>query len=156
VRRRSTRSKVSMGGPAVIASHCDHCGASATRSRFLNGATLQGGLLGRIPMDSTDRGRSMTIGTLTPSKRTRAINEVLASNDIRTVVRCHGGAGCVRPDKAGVSARRPRHAAAFPKGMCGRASVQIPRTMRGVIVAQQLATISLFDGPNPRRMNCPF
>src|SRR5262245_38659446 len=58
-------------------------------------------------MDSTDRGCSMTIGTLTPSKRTRAINEVLASDDIRTVVANH----------LGVSVDRVRDAAHFSQDL---------------------------------------
>src|SRR5215831_14154370 len=69
-----------------------NCGAVATLSRFLNSATLQGGLLGRM-RNAFQRmgGFMMMIGSLTPSGQTTAIKEVFANNDVRTIVANHLG-----------------------------------------------------------------
>src|SRR5215469_4688609 len=69
-----------------------NCGAVATLSRFLNSATLQGGLLGRM-RNAFQRmgGFMMMIGSLTPSGQTTAIKEVFANNDVRTIVASHLG-----------------------------------------------------------------
>src|SRR5215813_10415301 len=69
-----------------------NCGAVATLSRFLNSATLQGGLLGRM-RNAFQRmgGFMMMIGSLTPSGQTTAIKEVFVNNDVRTIVANHLG-----------------------------------------------------------------
>src|SRR5262249_26080920 len=70
-----------------------NCDAIATLSRFLNCATLRGGLLGRMRGRAFQRrkGGLMMIGSLTPNEQTTAIKEVCAFNDVRALVANHLG-----------------------------------------------------------------
>jgi acyl carrier protein len=69
---------------------CD-CGAVATLSRFLSTATLPGGLVAAIAKHQRIGGFIMTIGSVTPTEQAAAITEVLATNDVRTLVAKHLG-----------------------------------------------------------------
>jgi len=75
-----------------LARAASNCGAIATLSRFLNSATLQGGLLDHMS-NAFQRigGLMMMIGSSTPSKQTTAVKEVFATNDVRTLVANHLG-----------------------------------------------------------------
>src|SRR5215467_1823538 len=76
--------------PWQLARAASNCGAIATLSTFLGSATLRGGLLGRIPSISELGGLSMTIDSVTPIE-TMAITDVMATNDVRTLVAKHLG-----------------------------------------------------------------
>src|SRR5262245_5066143 len=67
------------------------CVAIATLSRFLNSATLRGGLLGRMTNACNEWGLMMMIGSLILSEQTTAIKEVFASSDVLTLVAKHLG-----------------------------------------------------------------
>src|SRR5215813_11099303 len=49
-------------------------------------ATLRGGFYGRLPVLDRFGGLVMTIASLKSSQKTRAMREVLASNDVRTLI----------------------------------------------------------------------
>src|SRR5262245_55227041 len=68
-----------------------NCVAIATLSRFLNSATLRGGLLGRMTNACNEWGLMMMIGSLILSEQTTAIKEVFASSDVLTLVAKHLG-----------------------------------------------------------------
>ena len=75
-----------------LARAASNCGAIATLSRFLNSATLQGGLLDHMSKAfQRIGGLTMMIGISTPSEQTTAIKEVFATNDVRTLVANHLG-----------------------------------------------------------------
>jgi hypothetical protein len=74
-----------------LARAASNCGAIATLSTFLGSVTLRGGLLGRIPSINELGGLSMTIDSVTPIEQTMAITDVLATNDVRTLVAKHLG-----------------------------------------------------------------
>src|SRR5215471_7704497 len=74
-----------------LARAASNCGAVATLSTFLGSVTLRGGLLGRIPSINELGGLSMTIDSVTPIEQTMAITDVLATNDVRTLVAKHLG-----------------------------------------------------------------
>ena len=75
-----------------LARAASNCGAIATLSRFLNSATLQGGLLDHMSKAfQRIGGLMMMIGSSTPSEQTTAIKEVFATNDVRTLVANHLG-----------------------------------------------------------------
>ena len=74
-----------------LARGASNCGAIATLSTFLGSVTLRGGLLGRIPSIDKLGGLSMTIDSVTPIEQTMAITDVLATNDVRTLVAKHLG-----------------------------------------------------------------
>ena len=73
-----------------------NCGAVATLSRFLNSATLRGGLLGRMTNAFNKLGGLMMIGSLTASEQPTAIKEVFATSDLRTLVANHLGVSVCR------------------------------------------------------------
>jgi acyl carrier protein len=67
-----------------------NCGAIATLSRFLNGATLRGGFLDRMTNAFNEfGGLMMMIGSL--SEQTTAIKELFAPSDVRTLIADHLG-----------------------------------------------------------------
>jgi acyl carrier protein len=73
-----------------------NCDAVATLARFLNSATLRGGLLGRMTNAFNKLGGLMMIGSLTPSEQPTAIKEVFATSDLRTLVASHLGVSVCR------------------------------------------------------------
>ena len=89
----------------------------------------------------------MTIGTLTPCNQTMAINEVLASNDIRTVVAEHLGVVGQAEVRQGrqVHSRERRQVLQRSVGaMVGEcaAAMELPQGVEAVFAERSLALVS--------------